>query len=289
MSGRLPKWLVPTARRPPELRRLGRKLADMGVHTVCQSARCPNLGECFGDGRATFLILGDVCTRNCAFCAVDHGRPTAVDVSEPARVADAACMLDLQHVVVTSVTRDDIEDGGAAQFAAAIRAIRERLPEATVEVLVPDFQGNWDALEEVMDARPDVLNHNVETVERLYPLVRPGADYRRSLELLRRVHSSGGDAVIKSGFMVGLGESGDEVSALLRDLRAAAVEAVTIGQYLAPTKQHLPIREYVRPATFEIYAEAARELGFRRILSAPLVRSSYHAGELVGASSTGAE
>jgi lipoic acid synthetase len=256
---------------------------------VCQSARCPNLGECFGRKEATFLILGDVCTRDCRFCAIEHGRPKAVDPGEPARVAEAACLLGLRHVVVTSVTRDDLDDGGAAHFAATIAAVRERLPGATVEVLVPDFRGKWESLTTVMDARPAVLNHNVETVPHLYAEVRPQASYERSLELLSRAKVMGDNTMTKSGFMVGLGETRVEVLGLLRDLRAADVEAVTIGQYLAPTKQHVPVREYVCPETFEDYAAAAKEAGFRGVLSGPLVRSSYHAGELVRARSAGAQ
>jgi lipoic acid synthetase len=259
---------------------LGRKLAGMGLHTVCQSARCPNLGECFGSGHATFLILGNACTRDCGFCAVDHGQPSPVDPAEPARVAEAARLLGLQHVVVTSVTRDDLPDGGAAQFAATITAIRDILPLTTVEVLVPDFQGDWDALECVLQAQPNVLNHNVETVPRLYPQVRPQADYARSLELLRRARGSREGPLSKSGLMAGLGETGDEVVQVLRDLRAVSVEAVTIGQYLQPTKAHLAVAEYVPPETFDAYAETARGLGFRHVRSGPLVRSSYQAGEL---------
>ncbi len=277
---RLPEWLRPKRPKRPELEQLGRELAERGLHTVCQSARCPNLGECFGRGTATFLILGNTCTRDCRFCAVEHGRPMEVDPEEPRRVAEAAAKLDLKYVVVTSVTRDDLPDGGAGHFAATIRAIRELLPSVRVEVLVPDFAGEPDALATVIAARPEVLNHNIETVPRLYPQVRPQADYRRSLALLRQASAMASEVVTKSGFMVGLGECEQEVVDLLGDLRKAVVQSVTIGQYLQPTRQHLPVAEYVAPEVFERYEATARELGFRHVLSGPLVRSSYHAGEL---------
>jgi len=280
-AGRVPGWLVPPMRKGRQLAGLGRKLSHMGLHTVCQSARCPNLGECFSRGRATFMILGEVCTRDCGFCAVKHGLPAPVDPAEPALVARAAKMLGLRHVVVTSVTRDDLPDGGAAQFAATITAVRELLPEASVEVLVPDFQGRWEALRIVLRARPQVLNHNVETVPRLYPTVRPQADYGRSLELLGRAREMDAGAITKSGFMVGLGETEEEVLALLRDLRDAGAGVVTIGQYLPPTRQHLPVMRYVPPAVFREYEQAGRAMGFSRVLSGPLVRSSYHAEDLV--------
>jgi lipoic acid synthetase len=279
----LPEWLRPVARKRPQLAALGRELADMRVHTVCQSARCPNLGECFGRGNATFMIMGDLCTRDCRFCAVGHGSPLPLDPDEPRRVAQAARHLHLRHVVITSVTRDDLPDGGAAHFAGTISAVRELLPGARVEVLVPDFQGRENSVITVLAARPDVFNHNVETVPRLYPLVRPQADCRRSLHLLRRAREVAPGLLTKSGFMVGLGETEAEVEALLRDLRGAGVEAVTIGQYLQPTRRHLPVADYIEPAVFERYAYAARSLGFTHVLSGPLVRSSYHAGELVEA------
>jgi len=295
VSQRLPNWLIPAAPKRPQLERLGRQLDAMGLHTVCQSARCPNVGECFGRGTATFMILGNSCTRDCRFCAVERGEPQPPDPDEPRRLAEAAAMLKLQHVVLTSVTRDDLADGGAGQFAAAIGAIRELLPAARVEVLVPDFRGSREALCTVVDAAPDILNHNVETVARLYPEVRPQADYGRSLELLRRAgrmrplrFAQGSPEVLtKSGLMVGFGEAEDEVVAVLRDLRRAGVAAVTIGQYLQPTRSHLPVVEYVFPARFEAYADAARTMGFRYVMSGPLVRSSYHAGELIGAGTPG--
>jgi len=280
---RLPEWLKPESPKRPELDRLGRKLKGMGLHTVCQSARCPNVGECFGRGNATFMILGEVCTRDCRFCAVDHGRPSPVDPGEPRRVAEAAAMLGLGHVVITSVTRDDLGDGGAGHFAATIAAVRELLPGARVEVLVPDFGGNRAALEVVMAAGPEVLNHNVETVARLYPEVRPEADYARSLAVLGGAREMAPQSVTKSGLMVGLGEAEEEVVALLGDLRAVGVEAVTIGQYLQPTRGHFPVAEYVRPEVFDGYAGVARKMGFAAVLSGPLVRSSYHAGEMAAA------
>lgn len=281
MSRRLPEWLIPAVRKRPHLAALGRELAEMGVHTVCQSARCPNLGECFARGTATFMIMGEVCTRNCGFCAVNHGSPAALEAEEPGRVAEAASWLGLKHVVVTSVTRDDLPDGGAAHFAATIAAIREKLPEATVEVLVPDFNGDEEALGTVLAAGPEVLNHNVETAPRLYPRVRPQADYERSLGLLRRAGEMRSEAVTKSGLMVGLGESEEEVLAVLGDLRGAGVGAVTIGQYLQPTRRHLPVAAYIEPSRFDDYAAAAREMGFDHVLSGPLVRSSYHAEKLM--------
>jgi len=281
MSRRLPEWLVPAVRKRPHLAALGRELAELGVHTVCQSARCPNLGECFARETATFMIMGEVCTRNCRFCAVNHGSPAALEAEEPRRVAEAARRLGLKHVVVTSVTRDDLADGGASHFAATIAAIREKMPEATVEVLVPDFNGDEKALGRVLAAGPEVLNHNVETVPRLYPRVRPQADYERSLGLLRRGGEMRPEVVTKSGLMVGLGESEEEVLGVLGDLRGAGVGAVTIGQYLQPTRRHLPVAAYIDPSRFDDYAEAARRLGFGHVLSGPLVRSSYHAEKLV--------
>jgi lipoic acid synthetase len=279
---RIPQWLVPRAPKRPQLERLGRTLNAMGVRTVCQSARCPNVGECFGRGTATFMILGDRCTRDCRFCAVEHGQPGPPDPEEPRRVAEAAVSLGLHHVVVTSVTRDDLADGGAGQFVATVWAIRELLPGARVELLVPDFSGDWEALQVVLAAAPDVLNHNVETVPRLYSQVRPQADYQRSLELLRRAGERQPPLVTKSGLMVGLGESEEEVLGVLGDLRRARVAAITIGQYLQPTRSHLPVAEYLSPERFEAYSQKARAMGFRHVMSGPLVRSSYRAADLLG-------
>jgi lipoic acid synthetase len=287
VSEYLPEWLRPAVPKRPHLISLGEKLAAMGVHTVCQSARCPNLGDCFSRHTATFMILGDRCTRDCRFCAVEHGAPAAPDPDEPRRVAEAARMLGLRHVVITSVTRDDLEDGGAGLFAATIAAVREVLPEASVEVLVPDFCGNPAAVEAVVAARPQVFGHNVETVPRLYPEVRPEADYARSLAVLRLAAERGPELVTKSGLMVGLGEDDEEVMAVLRDLRQANAGAVTIGQYLPPTRHHVPIVEYVAPEVFAGYEREAYAMGFRHVMSAPLVRSSYHAEELVSAGRDG--
>jgi lipoyl synthase len=250
------------------------------LHTVCEEARCPNIGDCWNHRTATFLLLGDVCTRGCRYCAIGKGRPAPIDEQEPERVAEAVEHLRLRHAVLTSVNRDDAPGGGAHIFAESIRRIRERLPECRVEVLVPDFDGDWAALEVVMAARPDVLNHNIETAPRLFRRFRPRAAYRQSLELLRRARALGGaGTVTKSGMMVGAGETNDEVLLVMDDLRAAGVEVMTIGQYLAPTSSHWPIDRYVTPAEFAMFREAGLARGFRHVESGPLVRSSYHAHE----------
>lgn len=280
MSSKLPPWLRGAARRRPQLESLGRELAALGVHTVCQSARCPNLGECFGRGTATFLLLGDVCTRDCRFCAVEHGSPAPLDPGEPRRVAEVAKRLGLKFVVITSVTRDDLEDGGSGHFAASIDAVRDLLPEARVEVLVPDFGGDPRSIRTVVQARPEVFAHNVETVPRLYPEVRPQADYQRSMEVLRVARELAPELATKSGLMVGLGEEDEEVLSVMGDLREAGVKALTIGQYLQPTRGHALTVEYVAPEVFAAYARQAQEMGFTRVMSAPLVRSSYQAEEL---------
>ena len=278
---RKPEWLrIPPA--PTEGQGdVRRALGNLKLHTVCQEAACPNLRECFGRGTATFLILGDTCTRDCTFCAISRGHACAPDPDEPAHVAEAVRSLGLTHVVVTSVTRDDLPDGGAAHFAATIRAVRAASPDTTIEVLIPDFQGDADALAAVLDARPDVLNHNVETVPRLYPEVRPSARYARSLELLRRAADSPAGAVVKSGLMVGLGETYAEMAAAFRDLRDAGVASLTVGQYLAPSKAHHPVVAYIPPAVFDAYREEALALGFLHVASGPFVRSSYRAEEAV--------
>ncbi|MGQ9622472.1 MAG: lipoyl synthase [Candidatus Caldatribacteriaceae bacterium] len=275
--GELPSWI--RRRFPPqeEWEEVQRLLQKLSLHTVCESARCPNIGECFSRGTATFLILGDICTRSCRFCAVQKGRPLPPDPEEPKRVAEAAKQLNLKHVVVTSVTRDDLPDGGAEHFARTVKALREFLPEATVELLVPDFLGDRKALEVVLSARPDVLNHNVETVPRLYPLVRPQADYFRSLELLRKAKERFPSLLTKSGFMVGLGETREEVEEVLGDIKNSGCDIVTIGQYLRPSMRHLPVSEYVLPEVFEHYRRYALRLGFLGVASDPFVRSSYHA------------
>ncbi|MCL6613204.1 MAG: lipoyl synthase [Firmicutes bacterium] len=253
------------------------------LNTVCQSAACPNLGRCFAEGTATFMLLGRECTRDCRFCAVRPGEPGPPDPSEPERVAAAARELGLRHVVVTSVTRDDLPDGGAGHFAATIGAIRALCPEVTVEVLTSDFGGDPAAVAAVVAARPDVYNHNVETVPRLYPAVRPGARYERSLDLLRLVKELAPGMRTKSGLMVGLGETGEEILAVLADLRAAGCEMLTIGQYLRPSRNHLPVAEYVPPERFAAWAERARAMGFVHVAAGPLVRSSFHAGEAMAA------
>lgn len=275
--GRKPEWLKKPLPKAAAVREVEGLLRQRHLHTVCESAKCPNKGECFERGTATFLIMGNACTRDCRFCSVPGGRPGPLDVEEPRQVADAAALMGLSHVVITSVTRDDLPDGGAEHFAATIRAVRDRLPAATVEVLVPDFQEDMDALDAVLDARPDVFNHNVETVPRLYATVRPQADYHRSLRVL--AHAASRDvSVVKTGIMVGLGETGHEVASFLKDALAAGVSAVTIGQYLRPSREHLPVVEYVAPAVFHEYRCAGEALGLV-VEAAPFVRSSYRAEE----------
>ena len=273
---RKPEWLKKQFD-PIAEARMTALLRSLSLHTVCEDANCPNRSECFKSRTATFLILGDVCTRGCRYCAVAKGAPQPLDSDEPARVAEAAASLGLRHIVVTSVTRDDLPDGGAAHFARTILALRARHPQSTIEVLIPDFQGSEDALRLIFDARPDIINHNVETVPLLYPLVRPQADYARSLELLRRVKQAG--FYSKTGFMVGLGESKQDVLSLMDDLAAAGCDMLTIGQYLQPSKHHLPVVDFITPAQFEDYRRIALDKGIRYVASGPFVRSSYHAAE----------
>jgi len=273
---RFPPWLKKRIPPPGALESVRRLVAELRLATVCQSARCPNLCECFAKGTATFMILGDCCTRGCAFCAVPRGPCGPPDPDEPRRVAEAVARLGLSHVVVTSVTRDDLPDGGAEQFRDTILAIRAR-SRCTVEVLTPDFGGNSGSLDRVLSARPDVFNHNVETVPRLYARVRPGADYTRSLAVLARASETAPEILTKSGFMVGLGESRAEVLQLLRDLRDAGCACVTIGQYLQPTASHLPVARFVTPEEFAEYERSAYCMGFRHVASGPFVRSSYNA------------
>jgi lipoic acid synthetase len=272
---RRPEWLkvkLPHGRTYAHVKSL---VDGQRLHTVCESARCPNVGECWGAGTATFMILGDICTRSCGFCAVKTGRPAELDLDEPRRLGAAVETLGLGHVVITSVNRDELADGGAAVFAECIREVRRRVPGCRVEVLIPDFRGVWEALDVVLDAAPDILDHNTETVPRLYPLVRPQARYDRTLELLRRAKNRG--AFTKSGIMIGIGETDDEIEATLRDLRAVECDVVTIGQYLQPTPAHLPVHRFVPPETFRHLRTTAIDLGFRYCESGPLVRSSYHA------------
>ncbi|EXX87109.1 lipoyl synthase [Paenibacillus darwinianus] len=251
------------------------------LHTVCEEARCPNIYECWANRTATFMILGDICTRACRFCAVKTGLPTELDLQEPERVAEAAVQMGLRHCVVTSVARDDLADGGASIFAATVRAIRERLPLCSIEVLIPDFQGNWDALQVVMDARPDILNHNIETVERLSDKVRAKAKYDRSLELLRRAKGMAPSIPTKSSMMLGVGEEREEILRSMDDLRAVDVNILTLGQYLQPSPAHLAVERYVHPDEFKSLKEEGIARGFSHVESGPMVRSSYHAHEQV--------
>jgi lipoyl synthase len=271
-----PAWLKVRAPGGPNYLRLKGLMRAQNLHTVCEEARCPNIGECWEERTATFMILGDVCTRRCGFCAVSHGRPTWEDWDEPDRVGETVARMGLAHVVVTSVNRDDLADGGAEVFARTIRAIRRHARGCGVEVLIPDFQGSARALETVLAARPDVLNHNIETVPRLYPDVRPGARYERSLALLGRARRAAAP-VTKSGLMLGLGETLDELRATMGDLREVGVELLTLGQYLRPSLRHLPVARYVPPEEFRELGRLGEALGFRHVEAGPLVRSSYHA------------
>ena len=276
---RKPAWLK---RRLPsgETFNQVRELIEAGrLHTVCQEAKCPNIWECYARQTATFLIMGSRCTRNCRFCSVAPGPPEPLDPQEPARVAEAAARMGLTYAVVTSVTRDDLPDGGAAHFAATIREIRRLIPGTLVEVLIPDFQGDRSALLTVLEAQPDVLNHNIESVPRLYPQVRPQADYLRSLALLKRARDFDLGIATKSGLMLGLGEETQELRRTLQDLRAADCRILTLGQYLQPSPEHLPVARYVTPEEFENWRTSALEMGFAEVASGPFVRSSYHAGE----------
>lgn len=276
--GSKPPWIRVPLSHGPHFKGLKRLMREQGLNTICEEAACPNIGECWGEFRtASFLLLGDTCTRNCGFCEVTTGRPAAVDWTEPRRLAEAVARLGLRHVVVTSVTRDDLEDGGAEIFAMTIRALKAHDAGLGVEVLIPDFQGNWDALATVMRAGPDILNHNLETVPRLYARVRPKAIYGQSLELLQRARDLSPRTPTKSGLMLGLGETHDELLSVLEDLRAHQVDVLTLGQYLRPDPRHLPVERFVTPAEFESWHAIARDLGFRHVESGPLVRSSYHA------------
>ena len=279
--GRRPDWLRVKAPTSPNYVRLKRLMRGHYLHTVCEEALCPNIGECWGRSTATFLLLGDVCTRSCGFCKIATGRPNGVDWDEPRRVAETVEMMGLRHAVLTSVNRDDLPDGGATIFAMTIEEIRRRLPHCTVEVLIPDFQGDRDALKIVMEARPDILGHNVETVPRLYRRVRPQAKYERSLNVLRWAREMVPDAITKSGMMVGLGERWEEILQVMDDLRAVDCDILTIGQYLQPSRYHLPIERYYTPEEFVRLREEGLARGFKWVESGPLVRSSYHAEEQV--------
>ncbi|HEU4389965.1 MAG TPA: lipoyl synthase [Blastocatellia bacterium] len=279
---RLPEWLRKPYRHVAPDHELKKMLRSRGLHTVCEEARCPNRNECFGRGAATFMILGDICSRSCGFCSVQTGRGVGLEklADEPEQVAEAAAQMGLRYVVITSVNRDELPDGGAGHFARTIRAVRERLSGARIEVLTPDFKGDRQALRTVLEARPDTFNHNVETVSRLYPRVRPQAGYSQSLELLASARLIAPDVTTKSGFMVGLGETADEVKGLLDDLMTHRIQVVTIGQYLQPTRAHLPVSEYVHPDTFEEYREFGERLGFAKVFAGPFVRSSYMAEQV---------
>ncbi len=277
---RKPPWLkvnLPEAGKPMDMMRL---MSTCRLHTVCQEARCPNLAECFQSGTATFLILGDCCTRNCRYCNIRYGSPPAVDAGEPERIVSAVGHLSLFYAVITSVTRDDLEDGGAAQFAHCIRLLREAHPACTVEVLIPDFQGSLPALRVVMAAAPAVINHNMEVSEALFTALRPEGSYKRSLELLRRVCEQAPDIVTKSGFMIGLGEEHDDIFRLMTDLRAAGCRRLTIGQYLQPTRNHWPVHKYYHPDEFADLRQTALAMGFEAVMAGPLVRSSSHAAAM---------
>jgi lipoic acid synthetase len=272
-----PSWLTLPV---PEEKALDRMklLLDQGrLHTVCESADCPNIGECFSNQTCTFMILGNYCTRNCHFCAVPHGIPESVDNNEPETLAYTAKQLGLRHVVITSVTRDDLDDGGAGQFAAVVTAVRKKLPEAGIEVLIPDFQGSLTALQTVLQAGPDIVNHNIETVPRLYSAVRPQASYARSLEVISRVRQAKVGILTKSGLMLGLGEKIGEVIAVMRDLYNSGCQMLTLGQYLCPSPEHLPVVKYIHPKVFNKLRQEALAMGFSHVSAGPIVRSSYHA------------
>ncbi|MCS6777431.1 MAG: lipoyl synthase [Chloroherpetonaceae bacterium] len=278
MNTRLPEWLRKRVPSPETVQIVEGMIRGAQLHTVCESARCPNLGECWSKRTATFMILGDICTRNCGFCAIKVGRPLAVDPDEPRRVAETARQMGLKHVVVTSVARDELPDEGSGQFAATIQALRQAIPGVIVEVLTPDFKGKRWCIRRVVEARPDIYNHNIETVERLTPIVRPQARYERTLDVLQAVKNMDPTIHTKSGIMLGLGETHEEVIQTLRDLRRVGVSAVTIGQYLRPTiHHHLPVVEYVHPDRFREYERIGEEMGFLFVASGPFIRSSYNA------------
>jgi len=278
---RIPPWLRIKLPKTGNFSCTSDLIKDLDLNTVCQSALCPNRWECFSKNVATFLIMGHVCTRNCRFCNIESGDLAPLDADEPARVAEAAKRLELKHVVITSVTRDDLPDGGAAHFAAVINAVQDAMPDCTIEVLIPDFQGDEDALKTVLEARPNILNHNVETAPHIYPDVRPQADYAQSLELLKRSKRIAPDIPTKSGIMVGLGESDDDVMSVLDDFAAVGCDIVTIGQYMQPSRQHPMVKRYVEPEVFDSYAEEGKKRGIPHMFSAPLVRSSYNAAKFV--------
>ena len=276
----LPSWFKVKIQQGPAYREIRRIMDTLGLHTICEEARCPNVWECWNNRTATFLILGDICTRRCHYCAVTTGRPTGLDVEEPVRVAEAIQELGLRHAVITSVNRDELADGGASIFAEIISHIRQKIPSCAVEVLIPDFQGKKSALAKVMAERPDILNHNIETIPRLFPSIRPQGKYTRSIQLLERAKQMGGTT--KSGLIAGLGETLEEIQEVMRDLRTVECDILTIGQYLQPTKQHAPVARFYTPEEFQILKQEGLALGFRHVESGPLVRSSYHAEQQTG-------
>ena len=279
--GRRPDWLRVKMADSPKYRELRDLFRGQRLHTVCEEAMCPNIGECWGRGTATFLLMGDTCTRSCGFCKINTGRPQPLDPDEPRRVAESVRQMGLKHAVLTSVNRDEQPDGGAWVFAESIHWIRQLQPGCTIEVLIPDFKGVWSALQMVMDAKPEILNHNTETVPRLYKTVRPQAKYLRSMELLQRAKAMEPTSLTKSGIMLGLGETWDEILQVMDDMRAHDVDVITMGQYLQPSRFHLPIERYVHPDEFAALKEEGEKRGFKRVESGPLIRSSYHAEEVI--------
>ena len=288
LPARKPSWLKVKAPGGPNYLRLKSLMRELDLHTVCEEAHCPNVGECWEHGTATFMILGSVCTRNCAYCAVAHGRPPRFDPAEPSRVAEACAEMGLRHVVLTSVDRDDLPDYGAWAFAETIRQIKERNPATSVEVLVPDFQGKEASVRTVLEARPDIYNHNTETVPRLYKKCRPGGRYARVMDIFRASKRLAPDIPTKTGIILGMGETNEEVLATMRDLRAVDVDILTLGQYLRPSDGHVALDRYVTPEEFRMFYEAGMAMGFRHVESGPLVRSSYHAWEQVQAAQVSA-
>lgn len=279
VQGRKPPWLKVRAPGGPVYTEVKKLIHELALHTVCEEAHCPNVGECWDHRAATFMVLGDVCTRNCSYCAVAHGTPAPYDPQEPVRLAEAVSRLGLKHVVITSVDRDDLPNGGAEIFAACVREIRRRLPDTSVELLIPDFKGSLQALSIVVESRPDILNHNLETVKRLYPVARPGGRYERALALLARAKKLAPDLITKSGIICGMGEEWDELIVAMEDLRAQGVDILTLGQYLRPSARHMPVARYYHPDEFARLREIGLRLGFRHVEAGPLVRSSYHAWE----------
>lgn len=277
---RLPKWAKRKIGSRGSIHKMKEVLRREGLHTVCEEASCPNIGECFSKPTATFMIMGNVCTRNCGFCDVTPGTPKLLDIDEPVKIARVSSQLGLRHVVITSVTRDDLLDGGAGHFGSTIKELKNAIPEASIEVLTPDFKGDVALLEPIARERPDIFNHNMETVPRLYPMVRPQADYERSLKILKGMKRLEPDIITKSGIMLGLGEKREEILGVMDDLRTVGCNVLTIGQYLRPSRQNLPVVEYVEEAVFAEYGDIARKKGFIHVASAPLVRSSFNAEEI---------